>query len=172
MAAERAYRKDRCEKHRDRQYEKHLLGQIEHVRQRHRARLDPATHVLIELVGQIDHDRENREAEQRDEENAQPLAEEVQVERPQRGMRNEESGTKPHDQFRIPNFAFRIRVTQPNSPSFSSSQSPPCAVLPARRTDRSSGIATIRKMRFGVHIARKGGTMSRSPSSSPPMRPT
>src|SRR5436309_11422315 len=95
-------------------------------------------------------------AEQRDEKDAQPLAQEVPIEGPQGDLHKR----------------FRIFPTQPNSVSFSSSQSPPCAVLPARRTDRSRGIATIRKMRFGVHIAKNGGTISRSPNSSPPMRPT
>src|SRR6267142_1293137 len=129
----------------------------EHRRgQRHGAGLDPARHVGVELVGQIDDDDENREAEQRDEEDAQPLAKQVAVEGPQCDLHSR----------------FRIFPTQPNSASFSSSQSPPCAVLPARRTDRSRGIATIRKIRYGAHIAKNGGTISRSPSSSPPIRPT
>src|SRR6266704_5604066 len=85
MAAERADREHGRKQHRNRQDEKHLFWKIEDVRQRDDAGLDATAEIGVELVGQIDHDDQDREAEQRDEEHSTPFTEQVAVE-----------GTKSH----------------------------------------------------------------------------
>ena len=66
MAPERTDRENGRKQHRDRQDEKHLLGKVEDVRPRHDGGLDATAQIRVELVGQIDDDDEDREAEQRD----------------------------------------------------------------------------------------------------------
>src|SRR5438034_3880906 len=106
MAAERADREHGRKQKRNRQDGKNLFGKIEDVRQRDDAGPDATAEIGVELVGQIDHDDQDREAEQRDEEHSTPFTEQVAVE-----------GTEPRERTRSHSGASRpSRTASPSLP--------------------------------------------------------
>jgi hypothetical protein len=86
VPSQRADHENGREQNRNGEHEKHLLRKVEHIRQRHCGRLELAAHEGAHLVREIDHHHEDRKSEERDQKDAQPLAEHVAIERPDCGL--------------------------------------------------------------------------------------
>src|SRR2546426_7067825 len=107
----------------------------------------------------IYHHHEERKPERCEQAHLQPLAQHVAVEgvhdaRRQRGQRREPG--QP--------------ITR-SAASSTSLQSPPCGALPGFRMRHNPTRPATPKMTLGVHIAKNGDRIKRSPSSSPPINP-
>ena len=133
----RAHREHRGEQHRRRHHDEHVLRDRVHVAHHDLAHGEPAVEQPVQRVGQVDQDRDQREAERGEDEDPQPAREHVAVERARR---------RSSDAFLRPGGAGsrrRSRRQRWRMPSSTSWKSPPRVEPDSRLTRTSPSSPTI-----------------------------
>src|SRR5690606_10573672 len=129
-----------------------------------------ALQVLVQVVGEVDDDREDGKPDSRHQEDAPELAEYISVERPEDAA--ERSDGHARQAVAPGSRAVRLRLAnQSRTASTRSCQSPLLAVDASRPMRAMSTSPTEVKMMLAPHMARNGGMLPRSASDSPPMSP-